>query len=167
MAPPPAARGWAVTLDPRRAGDALVTSAIDLARVWRAGRAGARPHAFPGLLDGVVESFLAVAGTALAEGRDPALVWSATTGVVRLPRDARRTREELDAEWDLVEEVLAAALRALDAGDGPVEWMKRAVVIARGGVRTLGSAAGPPGVLAVRLHSDPAATRRARGAGPR
>jgi hypothetical protein len=151
-----------VTLDARRVGDALATSAADLARVWRAGRAAARPSAFPGLLDGLVESFLAAAGEGLAEGRDPALIWPATTGVVRLPLDARREAEELDAEWDLVEEVLAAALRALDAGDGALEWALRAIVIARAGARTLGGGGGPAGVLAVRLHSDPAATRRAR-----
>lgn len=153
-----------MTLETRRAGDALSASAVDLARVWRAGRAAARPGAFPGLLDGAIESFLARAGELLADGRDPALVWPATEGLVRLPRDARCAREELDAEWDLVEEVLGAALRALDADEAAVEWVKRAVVIARAGSRTLGRAGGPPGVLGVALLSDPAATRRARGA---
>jgi hypothetical protein len=153
-----------VTLDPRRAGDALAASALDLARVWRAGRAAARPQAFPGLLDGVIESFLQVTGELLAEGRDPALAWPAAAGVVRIPRDARRAREELDAEWDLVEEVLTAALQALQAGEPAVEWVKRAVVIARSGSRTLGRPGGPPGVLALSLLSDAAATRRARGA---
>jgi hypothetical protein len=153
-----------VTLPTLRAGDALAASATDLARVWRAGRAAARPFAFPGLLDGVVESFLALAGEALAEGRDPALVWPGTSGVVRLPRDARRAREELEAEWDLVEEVLVASLRALDADDEAVRWVERAVVIARAGARALGGAGGPHGVLAVRVLSDPGATRRGRGA---
>jgi hypothetical protein len=148
----------------RRAGDAIAASAPDLARVWRAGRAAARPDAFPGLLDGVVESFLQIAGELLSEGREPALVWPATTGVVRLPRDADLTRAELDAEWDLVEEVLAAALQALRADGAAAEWVGRAVFIARTGSRTLGRAGGPPGVLAVSLHSDAAATRRARGA---
>jgi hypothetical protein len=151
-----------VTLDARRVGDALAASAADLARVWRAGRAAARPNAFPGLLDAVVESFLAAAGEGFAEGRDPALIWPATAGVVRLPIDTRRAVEELDAEWDLVEEVLAAALKALDAGDAALEWSRRATVIARAGARTLGSAGGPAAILAVRLLSDPAATRRAR-----
>jgi hypothetical protein len=153
-----------MTLDARRAGDALAASALDLARVWRAGRAAARPDTFPGLLDGVVESFLQVTGELLAEGRDPALAWSAAAGVVRIPRDARRARDELDAEWDLVEEVLTAALQALQADDAAVEWVKRAVVIARSGTRALGRAGGPPGVLAVSLLSAAAATRRSRGA---
>lgn len=155
-----------MSLDAHRTGDALAASAPDLARVWRAGRAAARPAAFPGLLDGVIESFLAALGEALADGGDPALVWTATTGVVRLPRDARRALEELDAEWDLVEEVLGASLQALDAERAAAEWIERAVVLARAGARSLGAAGGPPGILAVRLLSDPAATRR-RGGGRR
>lgn len=153
-----------MTPEARRAGDALAASAADLARVWRAGRAAARTGAFPGLLDGVVESFLQVAGELLSGGRDPALAWPAVHGVVRLPRDARRAREELDAEWDLVEEVLGAALQALQAGDAAIEWTRRAVVIARAGTRALGHSPGPAGVLPIALLSDPAATRRARGA---
>lgn len=148
----------------RRAGDALAHSAPDLARVWRAGRAAARPEAFPGLLDGVVESFLQIAGELLAEDREPALVWPATVGVVRLPRDAELSRAELDAEWDLVEEVLAAALQALRADGLAMDWVRRAVFIARTGSRNLGRPGGPPGVLAVSLYSDAAATRRSRGA---
>jgi hypothetical protein len=155
-----------VSLDPRLTGDALTIAASDLARVWRAGRAAVRPAAFPGLIDGVLESFLAGAGEALADGRDPALVWASTTGVVRLARDERRTREELDAEWALVEEVLAASLRALDAGDPALEWVRRAIAIARAGIQSL-DRDGPEGVLAVRLYSDPAATRRARAGGRR
>jgi len=154
-----------VTLDRRRAGDALAASSEDLARVWRAGRASARPAAFPGLLDGVVDSFLLQAGDALANGRDPALVWPATEGVVRLAvRDPVRTMAELDAEWDLVQEVLVAALRALDAGEDSVQWAIRAIVLARTGTRAL-RAGGPAGVLAVILHSDPAAMRVARAGG--
>jgi hypothetical protein len=117
------------------------------------------------LLDGVVDSFLLQAGDALASGRDPALVWPATEGVVRLDvRDPELTAAELEAEWDLVEEVLVAALRALDAGEESVEWAARALVIARAGTRTLRHG-GPPGVLAIPLHSDPAAMRLARTGG--
>jgi hypothetical protein len=151
-----------VTLDARRAGDALAASSVDLARVWRAGRASARPAAFPGLLDGVIESFLLQAGDALANGRDPALVWTWTEGVVRLDvRDPKLTAAELDAEWDLVEEVLDAALRALEVGEESIEWARRAVVLSRAACRTLRSGGGR-GVLPVLLHSDPAAMRIAR-----
>jgi hypothetical protein len=154
-----------VTLDTRRVGEGIFGSAVDLARVWRAGRASSRPAAFPGLIDGIVESFLSTAGEALAAGRGPALVWPATTGVVRIDtRDPDRGDEELDAEWDLVAEVLEAALRALDADDDAIEWAGRATVLARAGTRALPSG-GPPGVLAVHLHSDPAAMRLARTGG--
>ena len=151
-----------MSLDARRAGDAIAASSEDLARVWRAGRASARPAAFPGLLDGVVDSYLLQAGDALANGRDPALVWPATEGVVRLDaHDSVLTSAELDAEWDLVEEVLLAALGALEAGEDSVEWARRAVVLARTSTRAL-RAGGRSGVLAVLLHSDPAAMRNAR-----
>ena len=154
-----------MTLDARRAGDAIAVSSQDLARVWRAGRASARPAAFPGLLDGVIDSFLLQAGDALANERDPALVWPATDGVVRLDvRDPERTAAELDAEWDLVEEVLHAALRALDAGEDAVQWAARAVVLARAATRALRSG-GRSGVVPVLLHSDPAAMRIARAGG--
>ncbi len=157
-----------MTLDARRAGDALALSAADLARVWRSARAPTRPGVFPGYLDGVIEPFFALAGEGLAEGRDPALIWPAVTGVVRVDgRDARRTRAELEAEWDLVEEVLEAACRALDAGDAAREWISRAVVIARTDSRTLGAGGGPPGILTVRVLSGGGATRRARAPAPR
>jgi len=156
-----------VTLDRRRAGEALSNAAPDLARVWRAGRAAARPGTFPGLLDGIAEAFIARAGEALAAGRDPALVWPSVEGPVRVhARDARRTREELEAEWDLLEEVLQTACQALDAGDAVREWIARAVVMARGGARALTGVGGPPGVLVVRLYSEAAATRRGRAPAP-
>ena len=141
-----------MSLDAQRTGDALAVSAPDLARVWRAGRAAARPHAFPGLLDGVLESFLAALGGALAGGRDPALVWSETGGVVRLPRDARRAREELEAEWDLVEEVLDASLQALRADAAAAEWIGRAVVFARAGTRSLAAGGAWVRVADGRVH---------------
>ena len=154
-----------MTLGRRRAGDAISASADELARVWRSGRATARPAAFPGLLDGLVESFLFAAGDGIANGRDPALAWPATEGVVRVDaRDPEVTRAELDAEWDLVEEVLVAALHALEVDDEALEWAARAVVIGRAGTRAL-EGGGPPGILLVRLHSDPAAMRRARTGG--
>ena len=142
-----------MTLDPRRVGDALFTSAPDLARVWRAARAAARPSAFPGLLDGIIESYLATAGEALAAGSSPAVVWPATTGVVRIDaKDPAREAEELEGEWDLVSEVFVAALGALDADDEAVAWAERAIVLARAAARSLRSDA-PPGILVAHLHS--------------
>ncbi len=87
-----------MTLEARRAGDAIARSAGDLARVWRAARLQARPDVFPGLLDAVVQDFFARAGELLAAGRDPALVWPSTVGLARLdPRARDRGREEIDA----------------------------------------------------------------------
>jgi hypothetical protein len=129
----------------------------------------ARPERFPGLLDGLIEPFFTLAGEALAEGRDPALVWPGVVGVVRLDaREPRRTRADLDAEWDLAEEVLQAACGALAAGDAAREWVSRAIVIARTGARSL-TRAGPRGILTVRLHGATGVRprRRARGPGPR
>lgn len=136
-----------MTLSARRAGDAIARAAVQLLQVWRASRAEARPDVFPGLLDGLLEDFFARAGEALAEGRDPALVWPAAAGLVRLDaHDLARSHAELDAEWDLAEEVLRSACEALDAGDGAAEWLARAIVIARSGARTLDRGGGPPGV---------------------
>jgi hypothetical protein len=152
-----------VSLDARRAGEALAAAAADLARVWRAARAAERTEAFPGLLDGLVEPFLALAAEALAAGRHPALLWPAAAGTVRsIAGDPRRTREELEAEWDVLEQVLGAACRALDADEEAREWIARALALARAGARRLPDREGAPGILTVRVYSDPAATRRAR-----
>ena len=156
-----------MTLDAHRAGEALSASAGELARIWRSARAGARPDLFPGYLDGLIEPFVALAGEGLAAGRDPALLWPAAEGVVRVDgRDERRTLRELDAEWDLAEEVLHAACQTLDAGGAAREWISRAIVIARTGSRTLTDGSGPSGVLTVRMLSR-GATRRARAPSPR
>jgi len=150
-----------VTLEVHRAGDALAASADELARMWRSARAAARPDQLPGSLDGLIESFFVLVGEGLATGRDPVLLWPAAVGVVRVDgRDARRTRSELDAEWDLAEQVLQAACQTLDAGDAAREWISRAVVIARTGSRMLPEGGGPRGILTVRMLSG--ATRRAR-----
>ncbi len=156
-----------MTLDAHGAGDAIAASAAELARLWRSARASVRPAPFPGYLDGLVEPFFVLVGEGLAEGHDPALLWPAAVGVVRIDgRDARRTRAELDAEWDLAEQVLNAACRTLDASDAAREWISRAVVIARSGSRTLSAGGGPRGIVTVRMLSENA-TRRARARAPR
>jgi hypothetical protein len=151
----------------RRAGEALAHAAPDLARVWRTGRAASRPAVFPGLLDAIVEPFLTQVGEGLAAGRDPVLVWPAVEGLIRLDgRDGRRTTAELDAEWDLIQEVLEAACRALATDESLLEWVSRAVVIARAGCRNLPQSA-RPGVVTVQMLSPMTATRAPRGRGPR
>jgi hypothetical protein len=157
-----------VSLDVRRTGEALAAAGLDLARVWRSARASERPDVFPGLLDGLIEPFLARAAEALAEGRHPALLWPSLAGAVRVQAsDPRRSREELDAEWELVERVLHAACQALDADDEAREWVRRAIAICRAGARRLPEREGAPGILCVRTFSELAPRRRARGPSPR
>jgi hypothetical protein len=157
-----------VTVDVGRAAEALAAAAPELARVWRATRAAERPGAFPGLLDAIVEPFFALAAEGLGGGREPALVWPALGGAVRFyARDAARTREEIDAEWTLAEEVLHGACRALGAGDDARAWITQAIEAARAGTRRLPDRAGAPGILMVRVYSDLGATRRgARASSP-
>ncbi|HEY6099715.1 MAG TPA: hypothetical protein VIW03_09815, partial [Anaeromyxobacter sp.] len=159
----------AVTPADRRAGDAIATSAGELARLWRTTRAQARPDVWPGLMDGLVDELFARTGEALAAGRDPALLWPALVGVVRVdPRDAERSRAELDEEWDLAEGVLTAACDALGSGEAVREWIARAIVLARAGARTLDAGGGPRGIVVVRWLSGLAsARRRERDAGRR
>jgi hypothetical protein len=157
-----------VTLDPRRSANALAASAPELARAWRGARGAARPSCFPGLLDGLVEPLVALAAEALGDGRDPATPWAGAVGIVRVDaHDRRRTLAELDAEWDVMEQVLRAACDALGAGEDVRGWISRALVIARAGSWTLLAGGGPRGILAVKVFSDLGATRRARAAGPR
>jgi hypothetical protein len=157
-----------VTLEGRRAGDAIAASAGELVRLWRATRSQARPRVFPGLLDGLVEDLFVCLGEALARGQDPALLWPGLAGVVRIdPHDRERVRKELDAEWDVADGVLRAACDALDAGDDVREWITRAVVLARAGTRTLDEGGGPPGIVIAWALSGLAGVRRpARDADP-
>jgi hypothetical protein len=149
-------------LDLRRSGDAISACALDLARVWRAARASARLEGFPGLLDGVIEPFFTLAGDLLAVAADPAEVWASTAGVVRVhARDERRTRAELDAEWNLAEQVLVSASDALGAGEAVSGWIGRAVATARGARREVAGGEGPHGILVVRMYAA-AVTRPAR-----
>ncbi len=139
-----------MTLDARRVGDAIAAGAADLAGIWRGARREARPEVFPGVIDGILEDFLSRAGEALAAGRDPALVWPETTGVVRVnPKEPFRSVDEIEAEWDLVAEVLAASCEALQADQAASEWLSRAILFARAGARTVHERAAPRGILIV------------------
>ncbi len=154
-----------MTLEGRRAGDAIATSAGELVRLWRATRAQARPDVWPGLLDGVMEDFFVRTGEALAEGSDPALVWPSVTGLVRIDPGARdRSRAEIDAECDVAASVLSAACEALDAAEAAGEWLSRAVATARAGARTLDAGGAPRGIVVAWSLSGLAGARRARGA---
>ncbi len=157
-----------MTPETRRAGEAIARAAPELARLWRGARRHARADPVPGLIDGIVEDFLARAGEGLAGGRDPALIWPETVGIVRFdPRAAFRSQDEIELEWDLVDRVLSSARTALHA-DEAAEWLSRAVLIARNGSRTVHAHAGPPGIVVVWLLSGLGPTPPAgRGGGRR
>lgn len=151
-----------MTLDDRRVGDAIASSAGELVRLWRATRSQSRRGVWPGLLDGLVDDIFVRTGEALAAGRDPALVWPSLVGLVRIDPHAReRSRVEIDAEWDVIASVLSAACEAMDAGEGAGEWLARAVVFARTGSRALDQGGGPPGVVVAWVLSGLQPARRA------
>jgi hypothetical protein len=150
-----------VTVDARRAGEAIAASAAELARLWRNTRAQSSPDVWPGLLDGIADDAFLRLGEALAQGRDPALVWPSLAGIVRFdPRDPDRSRAEIDAEWNAFQTVLSGACDALGCGEDVGEWMARALVIARAGSSTLDEGGGPRGIVVVRWLSGLASPRR-------
>lgn len=159
-----AARGSAVTLGAGRAGEALAMAASELARIWRSARAEARPGVFPGLADGLVASFVTVAGEALVRGTAPEDVYPRLEGVVRLdPARIGRAEEELRAEWRLLGEVLAAACDALEAGPDATDRVARAVEHSRRALERVREGPLPAGVLRVYVLS----ALRTRSAGRR
>lgn len=154
-----------MTLDARGTGTALAAAADELVRIWRAARGAARPGVFPGLADGVMDAFALQAAASLAAGEPPLGAWSRTVGLVRLdPRDVAASVREIEAEWDLLGEVLRAACEALDAEPAAFEWLERALAAARAGAPALTDrAARPAGVaIAWAFSGLTAAQRRAR-----
>ncbi|BDG02786.1 hypothetical protein [Anaeromyxobacter oryzae] len=153
-----------MSLDGRRAGEALATAASELTRIWRAARAEASPDVFPGLSDGLVERFVAGLGEALVLGRPAEDVWARAEGVVRLdPAASGLAEDELRAEWRLVGEVIAAACDALEAGPEVTDVAARAVELARGGLESI-RGGGPPAIVRVVSFSP---LRPLRGGVPR
>ena len=141
-----------MTMDPKGFGRALRRAAPELTRVWRLARAQAQRPVFPGLLDGVVPSFLAEAGRLLVDGGAPEGAWAGTTGTLRLgPAD---DAEELTIEWALLMEVLGAACETFQAEPAAAEWLAKAVATGQRGTAAVtvpeGGTPLPVGVLAVR-----------------
>lgn len=148
-------------LDLHGTGEVLRASAGQLTRVWRATRLEARPEVFPGVIDGVIEEFLARAGEALLAGHAPEEAWASARGVIRL-LPGERALEELAAEWRLAGEVLASACAALDAEPAAADRVAEAVEAARRAANTLRDGR-PHGILLIyqlagfRQRSDPRA----------
>jgi hypothetical protein len=156
-------------LDARHTGSALGAAVDELVRIWRSARGAARPGVFPGLADGVMASFLEQAGSSLAHGEPPLGPWPRTVGAVRLdPKDVAASVRELEAEWDLLVEVLRAGCEALDSEPAAFEWLEKAVATARAGASALGDpTTRPVGVAIVWSFSGLAPTRRrTRRSGP-
>lgn len=159
-----------MNLDARHTGEALVSAADELLRIWRAARGAARPGVFPGVLDGAMGAFLIQAGSALAAGEPPLGAWPRTAGAVRLdPADPAASIREIEAEWDLLVEVVRASCEALGSEPGAFEWLEKAIAAARAGAPALlDRSARPTGVVIVFAFAGLAPVRRRarRGPGP-
>jgi hypothetical protein len=151
-----------VNMEAKAFGRALRRSAPELTRVWRLARAQANRPVFPGLLDGLVPSFLVEAGRLLGEGAAPEEAWSCTGGALRV--GPGNSAEELTVEWALLMEVLAAACESFQADPAAAAWLARAVATAERGTTRAGTGQAeglPAGVLLV--HTLRAAPPPARG----
>lgn len=137
-----------MTLDLRSSGDALCAVATDLVRVWRATRFTAGASVFPGVLDGVIEDFLARVGDSLLQGAPPEEAWRATGGVVRVLRHDR-SAPLLAAEWALARDVLLSACDALEVAPEAVEAAGKAVDAAAAATEQLLGGAAPARILRV------------------
>ncbi len=140
---------------PRQAGRTLEQSAPEIVRIWRLARAASRHGVFPGMLDGVMASFVRNAGRAMAEGGEPESAWKAVRGAVRL--SDRLGPAEPTAEWAVAMEVLAAVCESFGAEPAVGEWLARAVGHAERATAALASGdrgAAPAGVLGVLVLGD-------------
>ncbi|HYD42693.1 MAG TPA: hypothetical protein VEB43_17825 [Anaeromyxobacter sp.] len=158
-----------MTLDARRAGEALRAAAGDLARVWRASRLAAGMGVFPGALDGVIEEFLERVSEALFVDGAPQDPWAATSGVVRL-LPAPRALELFAGEWRLARVVLSSACDALGVEPAVAARVLGMVDDAARRAGELADGRGPAGVLAVRQlggFRQRAAPPDGRSGGPR
>jgi len=139
-----------VTLSTPQAGVALASASEEALRLWRSACRAERRTAFRALMDDLVEPFARRVGETLAAGAPPEEVWPAIWGVARLPRNAA---EEIQREWALAGEVVAAIADALHAGP---EAREHALAAAREASRRtlelVAASPAPPGpVLAVRV----------------
>lgn len=138
-----------MTLDTRRAGEALRAAAGDLARAWRVSRHSAAMGVFPGALDGVIEEFLERVSEALFVHAAPQDPWAATSGVVRL-LPGPRGLEVVAGEWRLARAVLASACDALGVEAGVEARVLGMVDQAASRAEALVRGGGPAAILLVR-----------------
>lgn len=153
-----------MALDQTDSGKIIEQSAEELLRIWRLARATARPHVFPGLLDGVMGDFFLRAGKLLASGAAPETAWSGLSGLIRI--SPRLGPKELTGEWAVAMEVLSAACESFDATPEVGEWLARAIAEAERGVSALAanpSGDRPKGIVVTLVHGDMAAPKRLLG----
>ena len=124
-----------------------------LTRIWRLGRAAARPSVFPGLLDALVEPFFERCADVLAGGGAPEEVWRGLGGLLRWP--PALAPAELSQEWLVVREVLVAACESVNAAPAVAEWLGRAAAHCVEETVALGKgAAPPPGIVTAVVYSS-------------
>lgn len=140
-------------LGPAQVGQFLCWQGDELVRIWRLARASARPEVFPGLLDGAVAAFFERAGELLQGGAAPEEVWRGLGGLVRWPPAVAPA--ELEVEWGVVEEVLAATCDSVNAAPEVRAWLVAAAGACRGGMAHLREpGAAPAGVVAAVVFSS-------------
>jgi hypothetical protein len=122
-------------LGPEKVGFFVRQHRDELTRIWRMARAEARPEVFPGLLDDVVGSFFETCAALLSRGAAPEEVWAGVAGLVRWqPELAPR---ELDAEWEVAADVLAAACESVNGERTVSAWLERAASACQAGTAAL------------------------------
>jgi hypothetical protein len=146
--------GGSVTrLGPGHVGLFLEQQGEELVRIWRLARATERPDVFPGLVDGILADFFVRSGELLATGAPPEEAWRGLAGLVRWPTSVAPA--ELDAEWVLVEEVLAATCESVNAAPEVSAWLAQAVAACRAGTpRLTARGEGPRAVVTALVFSS-------------
>lgn len=148
-----------MSLDARRAGEALRAAAADLLRVWRSTRRALGDGASPVVLDGVMEEFLKRVAEGLLAGDPPEAIWRRTGGVVRLPCGPHAIALA-EGDFRLAAGVLDSAGQALELAADVVTRIERAVEFAIASLPVDGPHR-PPEVLVVRMLPARASTRAA------
>jgi hypothetical protein len=136
--------------------------AEELTRIWRLARAEERKDVFPGLLDGLLESFFNEAGSLLEQGGAPEDVIRRTAGALRWP--PALAPAEISEEWRIVADVLQTAADSVTTERGADEWLAAAVAAAEAGTTALDGGRGPalPRVAVVLVLSSTAPVVRDR-----
>jgi len=140
-------------LGPEEMAEVLQVQAGEMHRIWRLARHSIQPDLLPGLSDGVMGSFFAALGPALASGAKPESPVAALRGVVRVPPAGGDA--VLIEEWAMARQVLRAACESLGASEEVEHWLDRAGTAAEEATARARSGApdAPRGVVPVRVFA--------------